>query len=153
MAPTPAEKPKSRRRWCQFSLRTLLIVVTLAGVLSAVLCRLDFREPRQVVEAILAANMSPETRMKALEPYIDVGRSQVEIEKLMGRPGGWWVRGPGFVECFYHDGLIVEYYPDREACVISFRDKDGKGTILRSDDPITWPKTARGGNSSSRAGS
>ena len=31
-----AARPKSRRRWCQFSLRTLLLGVTLAGVACAV---------------------------------------------------------------------------------------------------------------------
>ncbi len=117
----------------QFRLRTLFIVVML---LSAVLSRLDFREPREVVKKILAADMAPEARMTALEPYINVGRPQGDIEEVLGRGGDYVGHGPGFVECSYDDGLNIEYYPDGEACIISFRGKDGKVGVLpvrRSD--------------------
>jgi hypothetical protein len=107
-------------------------------------------DPRQIIEQVLTADMTPEARMKALERYIDVGRSEEEIEKLLGSSYLGDGYGPGFMTKHYRNrrlpSLIVEYYPDGEALAIKYASKDGSVITLRSDDPITWPKTTDGKN-------
>jgi hypothetical protein len=108
------------------------------------------REPAQLIQEILEAEMTPEARMKALEPYIDVGRSKDKVDQLLGQWYGFWGHGPGFLYVDYGEwnkpGLSVHYYPDDEVCSITYRSKDGKTVNLRADDPITWPKTTDGKN-------
>jgi len=119
-----------------------------AGVDTSV--RVEPHGPRQVVEQVLREEMTPETRMKALEPYVDVGRSKEEVEKVLDSSYSAFGYGPGFVIVRYGEwgkpGLNIDYYPDGEACSITFWTKDGKTVNLRSDDPITWPKTTDGKN-------
>ena len=105
-------------------------------------------EPRRAVQRILAAEMTPDVRMAALEPYIDVGRSKNDIDKLLD-----WHSidgfGPGFHDVHYGGfnlGLIISYYPDGEAYSITYRANNGTTVNLRRDDPITWPKTTDGKN-------
>jgi hypothetical protein len=109
---------------------------------------------RQVIEGILEADLGPEARMAALEPYIDVGDHMDDIERLLPERRELWGHGPMFMEVEYGDwhkpGLIVYYYPDLESYAITYRTKDKHCVKLRSDDPITWPKTTDGHNAELR---
>jgi hypothetical protein len=103
-----------------------------------------------VIAEILEANMTPEARMKALEPYIDVGRSKGEVEELLETSYEAWGHGPGFLIVDYGEwgkpGLNIHYYPDGEVSAVVYRMKVGETIYLRCDDPITWPKTTDGKN-------
>jgi hypothetical protein len=109
---------------------------------------------RQVIEGILEADLRPEARMAALEPYVDVGDHMDDIERLLPERRGVWGHGPWFVQVEYGDwhkpGLIVDYYPDGESFAITYRTKDNHWVKLRSDDPITWPETTDGHNAELR---
>ena len=117
------------------------------------------RGPREIVEEILSSKMSPADRMRALEPYVNVGRSREAMEKLLPPTRRVMGHGPGFMRVDYGEltltkpGLSIHYYPDGEACQIDYLICVG-GTIssirLRSDDPITWPKTTDGENAKLR---
>lgn len=104
---------------------------------------------RRTVEKILAADTTPENRMAALEPYIDIGRTSNEVEAVLGRPHTVSGHGPGFLTAEYGEfgrpGLSIGYYPDGTVYAITY----GR-TTLRSDDPITWPKTTDGKNAELR---
>src|SRR5262249_17416720 len=93
-------------------------------------------------------------RMKALAPYINVGQSRKEVEKVLGPSWCMNFHGTGFCHVYYGDlgkpGLAIEYYPDGEVCTIEYRDRDRKCFVLRTDDPITWPKTITGKNATLR---
>jgi hypothetical protein len=99
-------------------------------------------DPREFVSRVLAANLTPNTRMTMLEPYVNVGRSREEIEKVVGAPRAVYALGQGFHQAFYcDDRLMVRYYPDGEAYAICCFSTERDCVKLRSDDPITWPKT------------
>jgi hypothetical protein len=106
-------------------------------------------EARQAVERILAADMTPEARMAALEPYIDVGSTGNQVDAVLGRPHTISGHGPGFLTAEYGEfrrpGLSIGYYPDGSVYSITYGQ-----TVLRSDDPITWPKTIDGKNAELR---
>ncbi|HKA08400.1 MAG TPA: hypothetical protein VKD71_14165 [Gemmataceae bacterium] len=104
-------------------------------------------EVSRIVEGILEADMTPEARMKALAPYVDVGRTLEEIEAVLGGFHSITGHGPGFFDADYWEfgrpGLRVGYYPDCEVCSVAYLTKDGKEVLLRSDGPTTWPRTDR----------
>jgi hypothetical protein len=82
-----------------------------------------------------------------LERFVDLGMSQNEVDAILGRPRSRFVHGPGFEIADYgewreHD-VVIEFYPDGEAYAIGYR-KNARSVILRSDAPVTWPKTKNG---------
>jgi hypothetical protein len=107
------------------------------------------RLPCPAVQQILDADMSPEARMKALEPFLDIGHHQAEVEQVLGSANNLFGNA-GFLTVYYGEfcksGLNVTYYPDGEVCTIVYRTGEGIRVCMRSDDPITWPKTTDGKN-------
>ena len=112
-------------------------------------------EPAPVVRAILLADLAPAARVSALAPYLNVGMSYRDAERVLGDPLSLLGHGPGFTVGFYYWGpgvgdLSVRFYPDGEVYSISYRGKDREWVELRSDDPVTWPKTTGGHNAKLR---
>jgi len=107
-------------------------------------------QAREAVDRILEADITVEERMRALEPYVNVGRSRKEIDQVLGGPNEVFGHGPGFIDADYREfgkpSLQIGFYPDGEVCYVTYRTKDGKMVSLQSDDPITWPKTTDGKN-------
>ena len=95
-------------------------------------------DARQAVKQILNADMSPEARMKALEPYVDVGLFREKIEEVLGWPQQLDGFGSFFMDATYGGlpGLRVAYNPDGKAYWIGYRTKDGRIICLRSDDRL-----------------
>src|SRR5438105_4212439 len=71
-------------------------------------------DAQAAIKRILETEMTPEARMNALEPYLDIGRSQKEIEQVLGGFNGISGSGPGFFDADYGDfgnpGLQIAYY-------------------------------------------
>ncbi len=92
---------------------------------------------RRLIEQILAADLPLEARTRALKPYIDVGKSRNEIEKLLPPPSSIHGFGLGVRVVVYGSektpGLTVEYYLDGECYKVSYRGKDGKTVTLWTD--------------------
>jgi len=111
-------------------------------------------DPARAVEQALGADLTPEARMRTLEPYIDVGRTRDEVERVLGPAHSVLGRGPGSLVADYHPfrrpGLRIGYYPDGEVYSVAYRAADGTVVTLRSDDPVTLPKTTDGKNAQLR---
>jgi hypothetical protein len=103
---------------------------------------------RKAVAHILTADLAPEDRMKALAPYLDIGRSREEVETVLGPSWGMTFHGAGFCSVYYGDfgkpGLAVLYSPNGKAGAIEYRPREGKSVVLRTDAPIAYPKTEDG---------
>src|SRR4029077_107993 len=73
-------------------------------------------QAREAVDRILEADMTLEARMRALEPYVNVGRSRKEIDEVLGGPNEVFGHGPGFIDADYWEfgkpGLQIGFYPD-----------------------------------------
>jgi len=98
----------------------------------------------QEIKNVLERDMTDDARLAVLERFVDIGMSEREIDEVLGGPWSSFGHGPGFSIANYGDiggfGLVVHFYPDGEAYAIGYS-KNGHEFALRSDDPITWPKT------------
>jgi hypothetical protein len=94
-------------------------------------------QPRKLIEYILTEDMALKARKKALAPYIGVGRSESEIEKLLPARSSISGSGLGVRVVVYGSqkkpGLTVEYYLDGECYKVVYRDKNGKSVTLWTD--------------------
>jgi hypothetical protein len=111
--------------------------------------------PAPVVDAILHADLTPEARMKALEPFLNIGMGWDDAERALGKPGAVFGNGPGFSTLFFWHAstsvhMTVGCYPDGEIYRLTYTGKDGKSVVLQSDKPVTWPKTTDGHNAKLR---
>jgi len=71
--------------------------------------------------------MTPEARMAALEPYINVGDATKKVEKLLDKPTSIWIHGGG--------AAVIDYgNPDKHYLIISC-DQDGKVAEIRYKKP------------------
>jgi hypothetical protein len=97
--PPNAEPPKRTRRWFQFSLRSLLIVVTVAALVCALLSAVVSRLPNELT-------------LKQLRS-VKVGMSEDPVLELLGRPDAITPNENGGVD--WEHGML---FPD----VIEFKD-------------------------------
>ena len=155
--------PKPCRRWLQFSLRAMMVLVLLVSgsfgwwhhrqqvaERSLEIERLRREVAQLRVKAILAAGVSEETKSRALVPYVKTGDTWDEVCRRLGPGDAVSAHGPGFGQHEYQGlGLVVATYPDGEVCgfgcYVRAEDKPGTWTLkwLRHDEPTTWPKSVK----------
>ena len=104
-------------------------------------------KPAPMILMILKADMTPEARMKALEPFLNIGMKRKDAERVLGRPSlilgmGLFGMDTSFYS-FENGSLIINTYPDDEIYRIAYSKKGhGPSVTLRSDTfPVGWPKT------------
>jgi hypothetical protein len=169
-SPVSVESPMQREvftdhfgisRWLQFSVRELLLLVLVVCVSlgwwrlclqtkqqSAEIERLRRELARLHVGVILCADVSDETKVQALAPYVKPGDAWQQIECRLGGETGAFGHGPGFGEHEYEDvGLVVGTYPDGEVYGVGcYMPENGnprsfKRKWLCADEPIAWPRS------------
>ena len=128
MSTTSPNTPKPRRRWLQFSLRTVMIWMLAVSVSlgwwhhrrqiaeqSLEIERLRKEVAQLRVKAILAAAVSEETKRRALGPYVKTGDTWDDVCRRLGPGDGVYGHGPGFGQHEYERlGLVVATYADGE---------------------------------------
>jgi hypothetical protein len=104
------EPPKRKRRWFQFSLRTLMIVVTAAAIVSALVSAIASRLPNE--------NHLTQKELQSVKP----GMTEVQVRELLGKPDGITPNGIGGVDWEY-GGLwpdLVEFKDGRVVTAFRF---------------------------------
>jgi hypothetical protein len=154
---------KPRRRWLQFSLRTMMALMLAFSVgfgwwhhrqqiaeRSLEIERLRREVAQLRVKAILTAGVFEETKSRALLPYIKTGDTWDDVCRRLGPGDAVSAHGPGFGQHEYQGlGLVVATYPDGEVCgfgcYVRAEDKPGTWTLkwLCHDEPTTWPKSVK----------
>ncbi len=81
-----SEPPKRNRRWLQFSLRTLLIAVTLLAVSSAAVTW-DVQDRQRLIRGRDEARDAIKNQAKYINDMVDAGRQQA-VENMIGHPRG-----------------------------------------------------------------
>src|SRR5437773_10885445 len=75
-------------------------------------------KPSPIVGIILRSDLTPEARMKALEPFLNIGMTQLDADRVLGESGQFFGSGPGFLSWTYRvgGGVKVEIgcYPGGE---------------------------------------
>lgn len=107
----------------------------------------DRHAPSPFASAVFAADITPEARLKALSPFVGVGKLSTDVERVFGDSAVCIGHGPGFWNYMYFlpagGSVLIGCYPDGEVHSINLKDKHGKSASVRSEGPITWPKTER----------
>ena len=106
--PPKPEPPKRKRRWYQFSLRTLMIVVTVAALVSALVSAVASRLPNELT-------------LKQLQS-VKVGMSVDQVRDMLGRPDAVTSNENGGVDWeygwFFPD--LIEFKDGRVVSAIRF---------------------------------
>jgi hypothetical protein len=153
----------TKRRWFQFSLRQMLLLALVVCVAlgwwrqwrtmtnqSLEIDRLRQEVAQLRVKTILAVDVSDETKVRALAPYVKTGDSWEEVNRRLGSGDSIYTHGPGMSQHDYEDlGLVVGTYPDGEVhavgCYVALECKPRTLTLkwLSWEEPTTWPKSVK----------